>query len=183
MIDTIDTQMAVQKTSIKMYRHLSDIGDIGKQQAEVWEAFEIHGDHTDNEIASLMGLTDYHERGRVCPRRNELVKLGYIEEKSKRLCNITRNKCIVWGIARHKINEAKKYIKLDKIYKRSHNEWILCSKYNDETITYLVSVTEGKSKLGKFMCNCDHFLATRFACVHIIAVKLYENKLEDIDID
>jgi len=87
----------MQQTSLDVYFALLNEGKLGAMQQQVYDAFTKFGNYTDLELTHLMGWQDPNW---VRPRRNELVKLGLIEEKERRKCMISGRKAIVWGIVK-----------------------------------------------------------------------------------
>ena len=55
---------------------------------------------TDREIANMLG---YPDPNKVRPRRNELMKLGIVEEDCKRICNAGERLSIAWRLNRGKL--------------------------------------------------------------------------------
>ena len=51
---------------------------------------------TDLEVSRLSGHSDPNY---FRPRRNELMKLGYIVEIGKRVCSVSKKKSIIWWFA------------------------------------------------------------------------------------
>ena len=84
----------MQQTSLCAYYNLRNAGLLGEKQRLVLDAFKKNGPHTDLEISILMGFKDPNK---IRPRRNELVKLGFLEEKGKKSCKISKKLAIIWG--------------------------------------------------------------------------------------
>jgi hypothetical protein len=84
------------------YQRLRVIGDLGVKQRLVFKAFKEYEvmfpdkvGGTDSEITRFLGGFDPNI---VRPRRNELVKQGFLVCKGKRSCDITGRICLVWGV-------------------------------------------------------------------------------------
>lgn len=80
----------VQETSIISYHEL----DPDTDQIRVMRALRALNVATDREIADYLWFSDPN---RVRPRRNELVRLGLVEPKGKRLCKVSGRLSLVWG--------------------------------------------------------------------------------------
>lgn len=65
---------------------------IGDRQREVLDAFYKQGPMTNTELSRTIGLPIKM----ITPRTNELVKMGYVKEHSRRACKITGRRAIVW---------------------------------------------------------------------------------------
>lgn len=48
---------------------------------------------TDRELSSVMGASDPN---RIRPRRNELVKMGKLKQKGKKICQVSGKTAIIW---------------------------------------------------------------------------------------
>lgn len=83
----------MQTTSIEAYR-VHVLPTLGDRQKAVYAVLNGYNDLTNKELASLLKW----EINTVTPRVNELVKLGLVEEKCKRICRKTGKKCIAWGV-------------------------------------------------------------------------------------
>lgn len=55
---------------------------------------------TDREMSFRLG---YPDPNKVRPRRNELVKLGIVEEDTRRICNVGLKLSIAWRLNREKL--------------------------------------------------------------------------------
>lgn len=86
---------ATRQTSIDSWHELQADGKLGELQQTILDAFKRFGEHTDLELAKLLGFQDPY---RVRRRRYELVGLGLIEEKMRRICSVSGRKAIVWGV-------------------------------------------------------------------------------------
>ena len=82
-----------QQTSLFAYK--SVLPKLGEKQREVLSVFEDnpYHDYTNMELAEHLGWGI----NRVTPRVKELRSHGYLEEKEKRLCEITGFRVIAWG--------------------------------------------------------------------------------------
>lgn len=89
--------MNIRTTSIKSYSELKKSGKQVTDQERVYLVIKLMPDRTDSEIAYLLG---YDDKNKVRPRRNELVKEGYVESNGKKYCDITRKLCYVWRIVK-----------------------------------------------------------------------------------
>lgn len=89
-----DVPCNIRQTSLEAYIALREEGELGMRQREVYSAFVKHGPHTDLEIARLLRFKDANM---VRPRRNELVRMGFLVEQARRKCEISGRKAIVWG--------------------------------------------------------------------------------------
>lgn len=78
--------MSVASTSIDAYRDHRSSGELGTQQRKVMLFFHTRGgEHTRAELSDLIPM----RLSSVCGRVNELVKLGYLEERDRRPCKVT----------------------------------------------------------------------------------------------
>lgn len=83
----------IQQTSLEAYQDLQ--AELGKRQRRVFNAYKRYGDSTDMEIVARGGFNDANQ---VRPRRFELVRIGLMEEKYKRICQVSKKMAIVWGV-------------------------------------------------------------------------------------
>lgn len=83
----------IQETSKQVYFHEVK-PTLGDRQKRVYEVLNGYNDLTNKELASLLGW----EINTVTPRVNELVKLGLVEEVTKRKCRASGRTAIAWGI-------------------------------------------------------------------------------------
>jgi transcription initiation factor IIE alpha subunit len=81
----------IQDTSIKSYADVKEF--LGDRQNIVLNAISDLGECTDSEIANYLGYPDLNS---VRPRRFELVELGLVQEKCRRICKITGKTAISW---------------------------------------------------------------------------------------
>jgi len=107
----------MRQTSLLAYQELKQ-ADLNRRYKRILEALRYYGAMTDREICNVLG---YKDPNKVRPRRNELVKMGIIEEKGKRICSISRKKAIMWGVLssigyQNVFNEAGECIGKRKIY-------------------------------------------------------------------
>ena len=85
----------IKQTSIESYYEELDSGRLGERQIKVLKGFRIHGSCTDRELCKLMNISDPNW---IRPRRNELVKKGFLVGLGKRKCGVTSKTVIVWGV-------------------------------------------------------------------------------------
>lgn len=83
--------MSTQDTSREAFHDIQP--ELGDRQHEVLKAFRTHGPMTNTELSRIIGLPI----NMITPRTNELVKLGFVKEHSRRPCKITGRRAIVWG--------------------------------------------------------------------------------------
>ena len=86
--------MGVRQTSLKAYYELK-VSGLGKRQLLVYKGFERYGDSTDLEMCHNLCFNDPNK---IRPRRNELVKQGFLVEKGKKTCGVSGKQAITWGI-------------------------------------------------------------------------------------
>jgi len=88
----------MQETSLITYWDIYE--ELGERQKQVYLAFkallQYQTDATDREVADKFFCTK--DRNIVSPRRNELVKLKFLEENTKRKCTIKGRLAIAWKI-------------------------------------------------------------------------------------
>lgn len=78
--------VTVADTSLDAYRDHRNSGELGAQQKKVMLFFHMKGgEYTRSELAEKIPM----RLSSVCGRVNELVKLGYLVEASRRPCNVT----------------------------------------------------------------------------------------------
>lgn len=82
----------IQQTSLFAY-HNEIKPSLSDRHDAVMNAFDTNDGFTNKELASFLGW----EINRVTPRVNELVKMGLLEEKTRRPCKETGRSAIVWG--------------------------------------------------------------------------------------
>ena len=83
----------MRDTSLLTYEEIKKEFWLGERQIKVLEYIRVFPDHTDTEIARGLGYADVNK---VRPRRNELLKIGLIEEGDKRRCRYTGRLCYTW---------------------------------------------------------------------------------------
>ena len=83
--------MNVRDTSLISYAQLRE--SLGDRQKVVLILIRKNPDCTDRELTNLLGSFDSNF---VRPRRNELVKLGLIEESGKKKCSMSGRLAITW---------------------------------------------------------------------------------------
>lgn len=79
----------IRQTSLEAYQLVEPC----KMYGAINGALEILGSATDQEIASYLQCRDPNA---VRPRRNEMVKLAWVEMAGKRKCQISGRTAIVW---------------------------------------------------------------------------------------
>lgn len=82
----------MRQTSLNTYRDITETGLTGDRQREVYEVLKADN-LTNLEIASSLNLPINCITGRT----NELVNMGFIEKKGKRI-QATGREAIVWGV-------------------------------------------------------------------------------------
>ena len=87
--------MAIRQTSLKSYYELRDTSRLSEMQSKVYNLIKKFPGLTDREIAKELGYSDPNN---IRPRRNELVKDGFVEELPKRKCSIPPYRmAYTWG--------------------------------------------------------------------------------------
>ena len=87
--------MNIRTTSLKSYSELKKQGKDITDQERVYMVIKLLPNITDSEIAFMLG---YSDKNKVRPRRNELLKEGYIESNGKKICPMTKKLCYRWRI-------------------------------------------------------------------------------------
>lgn len=82
----------MRDTSLDAYTELRNSPKLGERQSIVYDAIRKLGCPTDLEITAFLNLGDPNK---VRPRRNELLRKGYITECEKRECSISHK--LVWS--------------------------------------------------------------------------------------
>jgi len=90
----------MQQTSLMAYNEL-DIDNIRSMYKAIISSIRKEGSMTDQEITRKLGFDDPNK---IRPRRNELVKMGYIIPVGKRVCKFTRKNAISWHLTKNHIN-------------------------------------------------------------------------------
>lgn len=85
--------MRHRDTSIQCFREIKPT--LGKRQKIVLWYIRKFPDHTDGELAKLMGMK---ERNDVAPRRCELEHLERIISSGKRKCEVSQKTCHTWRV-------------------------------------------------------------------------------------
>lgn len=88
--------MSVQQTSILAYLTVLRSGVVGRQQRMVLECIQRFGVCSDREISEKTGI----EKSSVNARRNELVKLGFVEAAAVCRDEKTGKKVILWKVSK-----------------------------------------------------------------------------------
>jgi hypothetical protein len=83
----------MQQTSLTAYYQLKQDIKNGTYNAILSVLSNWKEGLTDMEIASILG---YSDPNKVRPRRNELVKMGYVSDGKKRICKITGKQALTW---------------------------------------------------------------------------------------
>jgi len=90
--------MPVQQTSIQSFCELKkDDFFLSFSYQEILDCLKKGHAKTDYEMAKELG---YSDPNKIRPRRNELVKKGYIKAVGKRQDNHTKKTAIIWDLAR-----------------------------------------------------------------------------------
>lgn len=84
----------VRDTSKKAYKDIIEEGILGEKQLQVYKYLAGFPYSTDKEISHFTGL----EINVVTGRRNELVRMGLVEDAGKRECTITGRLAHNWTI-------------------------------------------------------------------------------------
>jgi len=87
--------MSVRNTSKVTYGELIQEGFVSDLQQEVYELVSENYGLTDRELCRIAGIKDPNH---LRPRRNELCKLGLIEEVSKRKCTLSGRIALTWKV-------------------------------------------------------------------------------------
>ena len=95
---TQQTLWDVQETSREAYRDImSHPYEVTGRYLEYLEMLKQLGEaSTDQEVSKYAGHSDPNY---FRPRRNELVKMGFIIETGKRECSVSHKTCLVWWFA------------------------------------------------------------------------------------
>jgi len=83
----------MRSTSLDAYNEIKP--ELGERQKIVFDAIKYLGAPTDLEIAKYLQMGDPNK---VRPRRNELMKYGYITECQKRECSISHRTVWSWRV-------------------------------------------------------------------------------------
>ena len=83
----------VRETSKQAYKELLD--ELGERQRLVLAVIQKYPGMTDRELTRLLNVSDPNF---VRPRRNELVKMGWVVEGDKKVCSISRKKVLTWSL-------------------------------------------------------------------------------------
>lgn len=84
--------MAVQQTSLQAYQQISNT--LGAMQEKVLGLYQSMPESTDMEVGRASGLTE----NQVRPRRNELVKKGFLFHYGTRKCSVTGKTAMTWKV-------------------------------------------------------------------------------------
>lgn len=84
----------VRETSLEAYEKIKT--EIGDRQLKVFDAIKELDGCTDLEIATHL---KYSDPNRVRPRRNELMKKGFIKQSDSRQCSISGHNAMTWVIS------------------------------------------------------------------------------------
>lgn len=83
----------VRDTSLNAYIELNNTDKLSQYQRKVYKVISQHGNVTDKEISEITRM----QINNVTGRRNELLKLGMIEDNGKRKCKITGRTVYQWN--------------------------------------------------------------------------------------
>lgn len=83
----------MQDTSLDAWRNLENLG---LMQQTVYDVISKLGCPTDLEIAKFLG---YSDPNKVRPRRNDLVKMGFVIQHEKRVCSVSGHLVYSWRVA------------------------------------------------------------------------------------
>lgn len=87
----------IQQTSLLSFNEIRQNSLVLTQSyREILQALSLTQNMTDREIADFL---NYSDPNKIRPRRNELVKYGYVVEYSKRVCSITGKYVIAWKLS------------------------------------------------------------------------------------
>ena len=81
----------IQQTSLMAYKDFYSIL-LNARYTAILSVLDGEG-LTDMEISRRLGFSDPNT---IRPRRNELVKMGFIIANGKRNCSVTGKKCLTW---------------------------------------------------------------------------------------
>lgn len=84
--------MGVRQTSLETFYELKESGNLNKLQEIVFNYFIEYPCSTDKEISELSEIPI----NIITARRNELVKIGKLQEYNRRECMVTGRKAITW---------------------------------------------------------------------------------------
>ena len=85
----------VRQTSLLAYDEVVQKGKMGSRHRQILELMRDGYPRTDWEITKALG---YNDPNVVRPRRNELVKLGFLREDGRTVCAETRKRVINWVV-------------------------------------------------------------------------------------
>ena len=102
---TLHTTHQMQQTSLQCYFPIyseQEFNQAFRQETkrQIISLLQQHQSLTDREISSILG---YDDPNKIRPRRNELVKLGIVEEDCKRICLIGGKLSIAWRLNQEKM--------------------------------------------------------------------------------
>jgi predicted transcriptional regulator len=83
----------MRQTSLNTYKDITETGLTGDRQKQVYEIIQKEQPLTNLEVSNFLNLPINCITGRV----NELVQMGFIEKKGKRI-QATGREAIVWGL-------------------------------------------------------------------------------------
>lgn len=85
----------MRQTSLLAYQQLKLGVMRTRRYAEIIDLLRDGNSRSDTEISRALGYSDPNV---IRPRRNELVKMKFIESDGKRLCKVTHKKVLVWKL-------------------------------------------------------------------------------------
>lgn len=105
--------------SLKGFQELKDSGILNNRQLEVYQAIITNPNHTDRELAEILGQDDSNY---VRPRRKALLDLGLIEESGSRRCEISHFTAETWKKKSYNLEDIKARLEKQK-NKNSQYYW------------------------------------------------------------
>jgi hypothetical protein len=83
----------IQETSLDAFLNIRE--KIGPMQRQVYDVIRTLGCPTDLEIVQFLGLADPNK---VRPRRNDLLRMGMIQQHERRLCSVSGRLAFSWRV-------------------------------------------------------------------------------------
>lgn len=102
---TTHLEHQMQLTSLYQYFPAFDKSEVNaafrqETKRQIIGLLQLNPNLTDREMSNILGYVDPNK---IRPRRNELMKLGIVEEDCKRICLIGGKLSIAWHLSREKI--------------------------------------------------------------------------------
>lgn len=101
----------IRETSQEVYNQIKKEGLLGGMQWKVYKFLFQHGPLTQGEVSRYL----YVDRNVSSPRFAELVRMGLVEMKGKRLCETTNRPTLIWDVTKNLPFKQIKRISLPKV--------------------------------------------------------------------